>query len=105
MEIQFSDLVRLHVFLYVGLLGEGSAADDALKRFLSCVTGNHGFRLGRKAWTVSQLSGTRTGVSQILAVRPVNSPPDVLLKVKVFREDFVTVITLQLRTFPFQLLC
>ncbi len=32
------NLVCLHVFLHVGLLGKGSATDDALKRFLSCVT-------------------------------------------------------------------
>lgn len=34
-----------------------------------------------------------------------NSPSNVLLKVEVFRENFVTVITLQLWTFSFQLLC
>lgn len=34
----FIDLVRLHVFLYIGLLGKWSATDDALKWFLSCVT-------------------------------------------------------------------
>lgn len=34
-----------------------------------------------------------------------NSPPNVLLKIKVFGEDLVAEITLQLRTFSFQLLC
>lgn len=34
-----------------------------------------------------------------------NSPSNVLLKIKVFGEDFVTEITLQLWTFSFQLLC
>lgn len=34
----FIDLVRLHVFLYIGLLGKWPATDDALKWFLSCVT-------------------------------------------------------------------
>lgn len=34
-----------------------------------------------------------------------DSPPDVLLKIKVFREDFVTEVTLELRTFSLQLLC
>lgn len=32
------NLVCLHVFLHIGLLGKGSSADDALERFLSCVT-------------------------------------------------------------------
>lgn len=40
------NLVCLHVFLHVGLLGKGSSADDALERFLSCVT------VGRKQWEV-----------------------------------------------------
>lgn len=31
------NLVCLHVFLHVGLLGKSSATDDALKWFLSCV--------------------------------------------------------------------
>lgn len=39
------------------------------------------------------------------SIKATNSPSDVLLKVEVFREDFVTVITLQLWTFSFQLLC
>lgn len=39
------------------------------------------------------------------AILASDSPPNVLLKIKVFREDFVTEITLELWTFSFQLLC
>lgn len=31
------NLVCLHVFLHIGLLGKGSATHNALKRLLSCV--------------------------------------------------------------------
>lgn len=37
-ESVMMNLVCLHVFLHVGLLGKGSSADDALERFLSRVT-------------------------------------------------------------------
>lgn len=38
MHSSWPHLVRLHVLLHVGLLGESSAAYDALERLLACVT-------------------------------------------------------------------
>lgn len=90
-------LVCLHVFLHVGLLGKGSATDDALKRFLSCVTG------GKKKKVTSD--NFSCGLNRIIFFMASDSPSNMLLKVKVLGEDFVTVITLKLWTFSFQLLC
>lgn len=81
--------MRLHVFLHVGLLGKCTATDNALKGFLSGVT------VQKKNTSITQ-SSILVNVNE-----QIHLPSNVLLKVKVFGEDFVTEITLQLRTLSF----
>lgn len=85
--------MRLHVLFHVGLLCEGPAADDALERLLSGVTAQRP-ELSHD-WT------TRVSPPPAAA----DSPPDVLLQVKVFGKGLDAVVALQFGPFTFQLLC
>lgn len=87
--------MRLHVLFHVGLLREGSAADDALERLLSGVTAQRPeFR--------HDSTPTNKSLSSPAAA---DSPPDVLLQVKVFGKGLDAVVALQFGPFTFQLLC
>lgn len=95
--------MRLHVLFHVGLLGEGSATDDALERLLSSVTADRKHsELSRDFNCEAHKNNLSLSLSLFTAA---DSPPNVLLQVKVFGKDLVTVAALQLGPFSFQLLC
>lgn len=87
--------MRLHVLFHVGLLREGSAADDALERLLSGVTAQ------RPGFSHDAVADNKSLSSPAAA----DSPPDVLLQVKVFGKGLDAVVALQFGPFAFQLLC
>lgn len=98
-------LVRLHVLLHVGFLGESSAADDTLEGFLTRVTvRRHTHTRNIKTQQTGPGSGFKSWCDDTTAEQ-MFLPPDVLLQVKIFTENFITEVTLQFLSFRFHLPC
>ena len=87
----------LHVLLHIRLLGKGPATYDALERLLPCMTVE-----------TSKMS-THMDIAFLFGLNGtfglLSSPSDMLLEIKVFGEDFVTEIALQLLGLSFHLFC
>lgn len=101
--------VCLHVLLHIRLLGKGPAAYDALERLLPCVTVETSKILNVKHILLSWVDSMHMDIAFLFWLNGtfglLSSPSDMLLEIKVFGEDFVTEIALQLLGLSFHLFC